>query len=137
MSQKKKSLIRKVQSDLTASRKLSLRRYFISCASHCISRRSHVCAYTTDGAYERRIRRSKEKVPGRYPVNERGPNNRDSLCEAPGVVSSSRLTGKRRFRRRYKTHATSARFLRPGSAAFYIRSTFRSDEKPDCDVLKP
>lgn len=38
--------------------------------------------------------------------------------------SSSRLTGKRRFRRWYKTHGASARFLRPGSAAFYTGNTF-------------
>lgn len=47
-----------------------------------------------------------------------------TCCAGSGAVSSSRLTGKRRFRRLYKTHGASARFLRPGSAAFYTSRTF-------------
>lgn len=140
MSQKKEFLIRKVQSGLVASRKLFGVTSFPG-ASRCISMWIRTLARTRIRTVGR-----KKKFRDAASVDDSGrrwtkvDRITGTCCAGSGAVSSSRLTGKRRFRRRYKTHGASARFLRPGSAAFYSGSTFperrqnraqvRSDLKP-------
>lgn len=103
MSQKKEFLIRgrKERSPLfplflfLSRVPKALRSYFISCASHCISTRSHRSVNRGPHGRGPSVAR---KSSATSPVDESGPSNRDLLWK----VSSSRLTGKRRFRRRIK-----------------------------------